>query len=160
MKLNSILIPTLVLATAGAFAGSATADQHGGGPAMRLEALDTNADGAISREEIDAARRERFTEADTDGNSILSEEEFTVAMEARAEERRNRRRGNAFERADSNGDGGLTFDETGTRLESMFERVDTDGDGLITEAEMEAAKSAMGRRRGEGPRERRAPSAE
>ncbi|MEO0816930.1 MAG: calcium-binding protein [Pseudomonadota bacterium] len=160
MKLHSSLIALTLTLGAATMALPAAADDHRGGHGERLQALDTNGDGNISRDEAEAARQAMFAQADANGDGSITEAEFTAAAEARAEERRANRQGRAFGRADANGDGVLTLDETGGRIDAMFERVDTDGDGLITEAEREAAKSAIQGRPGERRGGRRGPPAE
>jgi len=161
MKLHTLIVSSMFLAgAASALAQSAHAENPRGQHGERLQALDTNGDGDISRAEVDAARQARFAEADANGDGAISEAEFTAAMEARASERRDRRQASAFTRADANGDGVISMDETGGRIDAMFERVDADGDGIITAAEREAAKSAMRERAGEGRRGRRGPPVE
>ncbi len=161
MKLHTLILSSLAFAgAAGTLALSAHAEQIRGNQSERLEALDTDGDGDISRAEVDTARQARFAEADANGDGAISEAEFTTAMEARASERRARRQASAFTRADANGDGVISMDETGGRIDAMFEHVDADGDGIITAAEREVAKSAMRERSGEGRRGRRGPPVE
>ena len=83
----------------------------------------------------------RLAEADTDGDGLLSKEEF-IATGARAE---------AFDRLDANSDGMLDTDELGAPRQrprgrrsaaDRFAAIDTDGDGLISSAEFAALPSA------------------
>lgn len=127
-------------------------DGRGSGPHPRLEAVDANQDGNITKDEIAAHRAEKFTNADTNGDNLVSAEEFEAFAEAEQERRRAERQAKRFSKLDANGDGVITADEHASaadeRMDRMFARVDTDGDGVITEAEREAAKDKMRERRG------------
>ncbi|MCH9693595.1 MAG: hypothetical protein K0U72_03720 [Gammaproteobacteria bacterium] len=70
-----------------------------------------------------------FVEIDSNADQLISREEMLAAMQARLEER-GQRRGPA-------GD-----------PEERFSRVDEDGDGYLNEAEFDAARAKMEERRG------------
>ncbi|MEM9054821.1 MAG: hypothetical protein AAGB16_05800, partial [Pseudomonadota bacterium] len=131
---------------------TATADQHGDRGGKMLEKVDVNQDGNITQDEITAHRAERFLSADTNGDNLVSAEEFEAFAEIERERRHAERRQKHFARLDANSDGVITAEEHASaadqRMDRMFERVDTDGDGVITEAEREAAKEKMRERRG------------
>ncbi|MCH7911349.1 MAG: EF-hand domain-containing protein [Candidatus Hydrogenedentes bacterium] len=118
-------------------------DSEGRGRGSRgFEHVDTNGDGLVSYEEVNAVRhmpQERFDRMDEDGDGFLSREEL----------RRDHRRGGEgrhgdparrFEKADANGDGELSFDEfsaVAPRMnEHIFSRIDANGDGVVTLQEM------------------------
>lgn len=109
----------------------------------RLEAVDTDGNGKISKAEADAARDKHFGEADADGNGSVSYEEF----QAMSEKHHKMMVKHKFERADENDDGVLTADELGGRLTDHFERMDTNGDGEISEKERKAAHKKMRKHR-------------
>ncbi|MDJ0920533.1 MAG: EF-hand domain-containing protein [Henriciella sp.] len=128
------------------------------GPASpRLEAFDTNGDGAISMAEIEAGRDARFAEADTNSDGGISYEEFVAQSEQRRAERQIRRQEQMFARLDANADGLVTPDEMEARgkgrLEKMFEQADTDQDGVLSAEELEAAKER--RKHHKGRKDRR-----
>jgi hypothetical protein len=70
--------------------------------ARRFARYDRNRDGAISRIEMMGSRTRAFRKLDTDGNNLLSFEEWAVATSDR------------FSTADANGDGKLTPEEFAT----------------------------------------------
>lgn len=107
----------------------------------RLEAVDTDGNGKISKAEADAARDRKFKEADLNGDGSVSFEEF----QAMAEKRRQMRLKRRFERSDKDGNGTLSSDELGSRHASHFERMDKDGDGEISAEERKAGHKKMRR---------------
>lgn len=133
---------------------TAMADDHGkrGGPDGRLEAVDANQDGNLTKDEFAAQRAEKFSGADTNGDNLVSAEEFEAFAAAERERKREARITRRFEKLDTNGDGMVSAEEHAShadaRLDRMFERMDADGDGVITEAEREAMKEKMRDRRG------------
>ncbi|WP_425041232.1 EF-hand domain-containing protein [Primorskyibacter sp. S187A] len=134
----------LVLATL--IAGPALA--HGGkggagrGAPIDFEALDTNSDGALTREEVAARGEGMFSQADSNNNGVLSQEE----IEAQGGKRAKRHAARMIERLDANNDGQLSLaeiqdgrsDRREARLDRMFERLDADQDDRITKAEFDA----------------------
>lgn len=135
-----------------AMAGAAQAENHRERPGFAT--LDTDGDGFLSMDELQARGAARFADADTDGDGALSEAELIAAANARATERA----AEMIARMDDNGDGLLQSDEMrprgGNMAARMFTRADTDGDGLISEAEFQAAMAHLRERRGHGPRDR------
>lgn len=122
--------------------GFAAGERHGG-PKINFEEVDANADGLLSRAEIEAHRTARFALADTDGSGALSRAEVEARMIANQNERRARFLDRMFEKRDADADGELTMDEMlGERSAKMFDRADADGDGLVSKAEFDAAKEA------------------
>lgn len=106
-------------------------------PTMGMRAMDTDNDGAISRDEFMAGHQTadaRFAAIDADKDGAVSREEFLAAGRDSREAR--------FKAMDSNGDGRLTREELDARRTAMFDAMDADRDGRITAAEM--------RRRGAG----------
>ena len=91
---------------------------------------------------------ERFAAADTNGDGGLSLEEIEAFREAEREHRMEMRKQRMFDRQDTNGDGVISIDEFESRGMPMFERIDADGDGEITEAELSEMKGHRGHRRG------------
>jgi Ca2+-binding EF-hand superfamily protein len=158
MKKTALMITgALVLALGTAGVASAMGPKDGRGPNFEqmFQELDANADGKLTKEEIEAGAAKRFADADTNGDGLLSKEELTAASEKRAESRRGNRIDRMFEHKDANNDGLLSQEEMasgkkrGMNADRMIERLDTDGDGAITLAEAEAAKGKWrGKRHG------------
>lgn len=131
---------------AGLMMTAANAAPNGGMMPMAFADLDTNGDGSISQEELDAHKAARFAEMDTNGDGGLSAEE--LALNAR------KQRGQRMvSQLDSNGDGLIQIDELGKgQRGDPFMRMDANSDGSISEEEFNAAKEKMGQRgeRGHG----------
>ncbi len=89
--------------------------------------FDTNKDGSISQEEVDAETASLFTAADADKNGIVGLEEFKAQFVVQSEPMRIR----AFQRLDRNGDGTVTKEEFDGLSEKIFSRMDRDGDGIL-----------------------------
>ena len=158
MQSRALTFGTAVaLAAALGLHGCAAADQDPGagppeagddGSALRrlpaFRALDTDEDGAISADEIDAAPQS-LASLDTDGDGRLSEGEL-----------RSPRRGGpiggaartppeataAFMAMDADGDGALAGAELSSQFQSLLARADADGDGAASEAEILALMTA------------------
>ena len=117
------LVGSLAISTAVALSAAtgALADR-GHGAQERFNAVDTNGNGLISAEEFTVKRTADFVEIDTDGNGAISQAEMMAHMEKRRAEREAKR---AEKRAE--------------RAARMFERADRNGDGQISVEEFEAA---------------------
>lgn len=126
---------------------------RGGLPGLApIETYDTDGDGIVTQEEIEAERTARFAAADADGDGALSPEEMIAMEEARQEAARLARATQTVETMDDNGDGLLQAEEMEARmplLAPIFDRLDTDGDDGISLAEIEAARPQRGEE-GEG----------
>ena len=152
MTYRTVIPAAIILAVGGAaIAVAAGGDRHDDRAARHearldrmFEAFDLNADGKITRAEIEAGREARFAASDANGDGQLSEAELRAAMQKRAAERANRRVDRIMQRSDKDKDGAISLAEFGEtprhRGGKMFERLDKDGDGAVTRAEAEAAK--------------------
>jgi len=97
---------------------------------QRLQAMDKNNDGVITRAEW-SGNDQSFREHDTNGDGILSGDEVRPGGEAILGKGRSLVR---FDQADRNGDGRIARDEW-TGSVAAFNRVDRNGDGVITRDE-------------------------
>lgn len=101
--------------------------------------LDTDGNGEISADEMQARANGRFAQMDTNGDGVVTATEL--------EEMSSRRVARLMERADANKDGQLTQDEMREarqtqRMARMMERFDTDGSGGLSPEEFRAAGEA------------------
>lgn len=105
-------------------------DDRGPRRGMRpgMEAFDTDGDGNLSPDEIRAARAERFAKADSDGDKVLTLEEFTVLWAGRMEQPMVR----MFQRLDRDGDLAITKDEATRPTRNLVSRMDRNGDGALS----------------------------
>jgi Ca2+-binding EF-hand superfamily protein len=149
MKRNTLLLSAAAAAVAVAAGVAIAGPHHGFGERggeffrERFAEADTNKDGAVTKEEIEAARAARFKAADTDGDGKISRAEFDAEADRREKERRDA----MFARLDDDKDGAVSLEEQSEfRHGERLMRADKDGDGKVTEAEMEAQmKRMMGR---------------
>ncbi len=140
---NSKFIPAIVLSAVAITGTSALAAGPKDREPVSFQELDANADGQITKEEMQAHRAQRFTKADTDGDGQVSLEE----MQAAAQQKANDKVAKMFEKHDANGDGVLSTDELPKprRADKMFDRIDADSSGGISEQEFADAKDRMGK---------------
>mgnify|MGYP001043047708 CR=1 FL=1 len=153
--MNTLAKTAVVSATVIALLGTAGvvfAKNHEGkkGPRMNFEQLDANADGFITKEEMQAASAARFAVNDTDGDGFLNAEELVASHPKmgkggkhgeNAGEQGTRKQARMMRFMDENGDGKVALSEMPTdRLDRMFAKLDTDEDGKISKAEMDARK--------------------
>lgn len=132
-------------ATAALAAGAVFADpqarhekMHGEQFGEHFAALDTNGDGAVSRQEFDAMRDGHLAQADANRDGLVSYEEHKGAREAQDREQ-------YLKRHDKDGDGRVSIGELSAKGEGHFERMDRNDDGVISKDEMGSGKRRMER---------------
>ncbi|MFN4157438.1 MAG: EF-hand domain-containing protein [Gemmobacter sp.] len=119
---------------------------HGSLAMPAFEALDTDGDGRITREEMQAQRAARVAALDADGDGKITLEELKAHHMRQAEDRAERMARRMIESMDSDGDGALSAAELAAGpapMMAMFDRIDTDGDGAISKDEAEAMRNRM-----------------
>ncbi|WP_162844992.1 EF-hand domain-containing protein [Pontivivens insulae] len=116
-----------------------------------FDVVDTNSDGELTADELNAFALARFEAQDLNDDGELDAEELSAAIAARAEERRTRGVERIIERADADGNGTLSADELGGRRspEERIARLDTDDSGTISREEAEAASDDRRGNRGD-----------
>lgn len=146
--------------------GRVTQAEFVDGRLARLTAMDANGDGAVSREEMQAARQarradmadRRFARLDADSNGSISRAEFDAGRAAhgpRAERagrgggRHGPMRPGARDKAER---GPVVIADARVKLTEQFARLDANRDGVVTADEQRAARRAWAEQR----RERRA----
>ncbi len=103
-----------------------------GGPMHgMLEAYDSNGDGKLTQQEIDAARADQLRKFDADGDGGLNLDEYRAlwldAMRERMVDR--------FQAHDDDGDGKVTAEEFGERFSRMVRHMDRNGDGTLDDGD-------------------------
>ena len=125
--MKKLTIAALLTVGLAGFTYAAMADNHRGPGGAMLEEVDTNLDGNITKDELSAHRAERFFSADTNGDNLVSPDEFEAFTLAERERKQAERQAKRFERLDANGDGLITADEhdaaAAKRMDRMFDRI-------------------------------------
>ena len=164
MKINRFLVAALIAASPAvllAATPTTTSPAPGTGPGGHENAwfnrLDTNKDGAVSKEEAQAAADQRvtktFAELDTNHDGLITQDEVRAAHEKKKAEMEAKFAARV-KQADTNGDGLLSKEEVQAGLPMLargFDRLDTNKDGQLSSDELQAAHRMMMARRG-GPR--------
>lgn len=139
--------------------------QPGGRPGLEamFKAMDKNADGKVTPDEVPEERRENFTRmlerGDTNNDGGLDKEEYAkvfgnmpgapgTPQQGRPEVGQIAKR--LLEQQDTNKDGKLSKDEAGERMKEHFEQLDANSDGFLDEAEITKMLSQFGPNRPDG----------
>jgi hypothetical protein len=133
--MKKLLVP-LALIIAGA-AGAAAARE----PGDRFKALDPDGDGRIAVADLDERHKERMAKVDGNADGYITKEEMQAAHDARRAEHRAK----AF--PDGNGDGSVDIGEFRNGADARFRALDADGDGRLTEDEAKAGRGERKRGR-------------
>jgi len=117
----------------------------GGGPMFNFGTFDTNKDGKVTKDEVDAVRKASVASADANNDGKLSADEIAAIEIARMTARANDRAARMIVEMDTDGDGMLSVSELIVRPAPgrMFDRMDSDGDGAVTQAEADAFREQM-----------------
>ena len=108
--------------------------EHGRGGHMSamVGMIDTDADGKITRAEADAFRDAHLKQFDANADGVLNGDEYIAMLE----DFRRQMMLTRFKKADADGDGALSKDELGNRMDWMFAHLDRNDDGVIEADEM------------------------
>jgi Ca2+-binding EF-hand superfamily protein len=135
------LAPAALLAADPAATTPPAGRPHGEG--RWFSQLDTNHDGAVSKEEASAAAQARvdkmFARVDTNHDGLITQDELRAAAQARRADMKAKAAAR-FKAADKNGDGFLSKEEAAAipMLARHFDRLDTNQDGMLSPEEIEA----------------------
>jgi EF-hand domain pair len=124
------------------------APPRGPDPNRMFNAMDTNADGRITLDEVWARTQIRFTEADANRDGFLTQEEFRTLRRGPGDgprrgppghdhaEHAQRMADARFRALDANRDGKVTLEEMRPQVEARFRAMDANGDQAVTQDEL------------------------
>jgi hypothetical protein len=120
----------------------------------RFASADANGDGAVTREEAQAARAAAFSRIDGDHDGFISEAERNAQSQMMAQRFAQKMKqwrgpgaGAALEGMDADHDGEISRAEFLARPMPGFDRLDGNHNGVVEASEMAAARSAWAARR-------------
>lgn len=122
-------------------AGNAPAEPGMSAAARLMFMLDSDGDRRISREEHAGHSRDMFETMDTDHDGKVSNDEMDAVRRQYYGDKRSPT-AREIARVDSNGDGVMSAEEHETATRAEFDRMDADHDGFLTTAELDAAQAA------------------
>ncbi len=134
MKPKRMATAFIILAAALLPAGA----QAGGWGEDYFKQTDANNDGALTKEEMSAARATRLGAADIDKDGFVSAAELTEHHAAMMRARQDKRFKYFSDRFDANKDGKVALDEVKAYDPPFFAKADANGDGKLSEDEMKA----------------------
>ncbi|MBT2185395.1 EF-hand domain-containing protein [Sphingobium sp. H33] len=108
------------------------------GGSDRFAQADSNGDGVVTREEFKTSRSARFKQMDRNGDGAVSRDDFGRILKFRPEA--GQRLDDMLAEADANHDGSLTRAELDHAPMPLFDRADTNGDSRVDAQERAAAK--------------------
>lgn len=128
-----LALPTMLFAAPGV-----QTHEQGHGRRGKIETLDKNDDGRISKDEAKGTRLEKhFTEIDTNKDGSLTRAELKAARQKHARATP----AEIIAKHDTNGNKTLEANEVEqSRWGKFFAKIDADGNGSVTEAELQEAK--------------------
>ncbi|WP_170976327.1 EF-hand domain-containing protein [Rhizobium sp. FKL33] len=167
MNAKTLIASTLALAvaaTSGAAFAATTPSTTAKDPAKReqrvaymIKRLDTNKDGKVSKQEMEAAMNTTLSVVDANKDGFLSKQEVEAGKDAlKAYRQKVKAEPNAnlaaparlpngvikhFDKIDANKDGKLSKEELDRVADRMFQRRDANKDGFITAQEFLATKA-------------------
>jgi Ca2+-binding EF-hand superfamily protein len=142
----SILVACITLNTGCMMAARAVAQQRQPDPGKIFDSADTNGDGVITREEFHAARERLFGRLDRNGDGFVDKEDLSGRLAGRAKAQE--RLAELVAQLDKDGDGRVSKGEFVDGPTPLFELADRDHDGVLSKEEIAAAKERIAERRG------------
>jgi Ca2+-binding EF-hand superfamily protein len=123
----------------------AVAHQHQPDPARIFDSADTNGDGIITREEFLSARERAFARLDRNGDGYIDKSDMSGRLAGR--QKAQERLAEMVAQFDKDGDGRLSKAEFVNGPTPLFDLADSDHNGELSKEEVAAAKQRMTERR-------------
>jgi Ca2+-binding EF-hand superfamily protein len=112
-------------------------------PTRIFDSADTNGDGVITREEFHAARERAFTRLDRNGDGYIDKDDAPSRPGARHAAKD--RLAQLIAQLDKDGDGRISQAEFVDGPTPLFDRADTDHNGELSREEVAAIKDRIGK---------------
>jgi len=146
MKTVALVIGCITLNTGCVMAARAVAQERQPDPGKILDSADTNGDGVITREEFHAARERLFGRLDRNGDGYIDHADMSGRLAGR--QKAQERLAELVEQLDADGDGRVSKAEFVDGPTPLFDLADTDHNGELSRDEVAAAKAKIAQRRG------------
>jgi hypothetical protein len=134
----TILAAVLTLNSGCMMAARALAGPRQPDPARIFDSADTNGDGVITREEFHAARERLFGRLDRNGDGYIDRNDLSGRLAGR--QKAQERLAELVAQLDKDADGRLSKAEFVEGPTPLFDRADTDHNGELSKNEVAAAK--------------------
>lgn len=120
---------------------------RGPGGMRLMDQFDTNKDGKLTQDEIDAARKAQIAKYDANGDGVLSLEEYQALWLDAMRPMMVRQ----FQANDADASGTITVEEFTARFATTVRDLDRNGDGVLTIDELRGPRRGPGPMQGPGP---------
>jgi len=142
MHRNQLKLGALLLACATTVSACMPlATRHRPDAAKVFEAADANHDGTVTRAELIAARADRFSKLDRNGDGYIDSGDLPKRLRRR--QKASDRLSTLIAQFDKDGDGRISRDEFVNGPTRAFDRADTNHDGVLSADELKRAKAAL-----------------
>jgi Ca2+-binding EF-hand superfamily protein len=112
-------------------------------PSKIFDSADTNGDGVITREEFHAARERLFVRLDRNGDGYIDKDDMSGRLAGR--QRAQERLAELITQLDKDGDGRVSKAEFVDGSTPLFDRADTDHNGELSKEEVAAIRAELAR---------------
>jgi Ca2+-binding EF-hand superfamily protein len=141
-----ILMGCITLNSGCMMAARAVAQQRQSDPSRIFDSADTNGDGVITREEFHAARERLFDRLDRNGDGFLDKDDGSRRLAGR--QKAQERLAELVTQLDKDGDGRVSKSEFVDGPTPLFDGADTDHNGELNKDEVAAMKQKLAKLRG------------
>jgi hypothetical protein len=143
---NIAILAACVTLNTGCMMAARAVTQRKPDPTKIFDAADTNGDGVITREEFHAARERAFAQLDRNSDGYIDKDDLSSRLAGRrkAQERLTQ----LVAQLDKDGDGRVSKAEFVDGPTPLFDRADTDHNGELSRDEVAAIKQKLLERKG------------